>query len=271
MKIKFVLSGCIVFLLVFVGSPAQGLEPLVPYDTFSTKLMNPDKWTGFTFGEDTGTTREVVREIQRGRLRIEYAAYGDPNFDDGQRGGGTRAHFADSPRVTAFEATVQINSFKVTGCRNNPTPSEVTVHLQGFFFNTGVPIPGNHTNDVTAVIRISRRSDSQDPPQVLRISAQVFIHQGPSLFDQEMGTVRRGQKVRLRIQWDPDNDRFIFQRDKEPEIFARYTASDAAPPGGNSKFLDVVNAAANCTTDPLPVAFMEAFFDDVFVNESAAP
>jgi len=269
MNSKVVLGSSIVLFIVLVGTPAQGLEPLVLYDEFNTKLIDPNKWTGFEF--QTGTTREAVREIQRGRLRLAYAIYGDPSFDGGRRDGGTRVHFANPPAVTAMEATVQITKFQVTDCPNSLDLSHVNVNLQGFFFNTGVPIPGDHTNDVTARIMIGRDSGSQDPPQVLRITAAVHIHNGPSLFDHDLGTVRRGQRVRLRIQWDADNNRFIFKRDNQPEVIGVYTVSDTSPPGHDSKFFDITNLATNCTSQPLPVAFMEAFFDNVFVNESAAP
>jgi len=72
----------------------------------------------------------------------------------------------------------------------------------------------------------------------------------------------------LRLQWDQDNHRFIFQRDDDPEVFAPYTLADTAPPWGRRKGLRIVYGAANCTTIRSE-AFMEAFFGDVFVNESA--
>jgi hypothetical protein len=46
--------------------------------------------------------------------------------------------------------------------------------------------------------------------------------------------------------------------------------SDSAPPGDQFKRLSVVHFVPNCTATPRPVAFIEAFFDDMMVNESAA-
>lgn len=77
--------------------------------------------------------------------------------------------------------------------------------------------------------------------------------------------------ARLRVQWDRDNHRFIFQRDDDPEVVAPYTLSDTAPPGQQIKFVTVIPDVVNCTATPRPVAFMDASFDDVMVNESTAP
>lgn len=55
----------------------------------------------------------------------------------------------------------------------------------------------------------------------------------------------------------------------------RYDASaavpDLLPPGVvDSKRVDIAQVVADCTAEPRPVAFMEANFDNVFVNQSAA-
>ena len=77
--------------------------------------------------------------------------------------------------------------------------------------------------------------------------------------------------AKLRVQWDRDNHRFIFQRDDNAEVFAPYTVSDSAPPGIQVKLLDALHLVPNCTATPRPMAFIEALFDDVMVNASAAP
>jgi len=78
--------------------------------------------------------------------------------------------------------------------------------------------------------------------------------------------------LRLRIQWDQANHRFIFQRDGEPEVFSPYTVSDTAPSGSQVKFLGTANTVPFCRLQagrPRPASFIDAFFDDVLVNESA--
>ncbi len=86
-----------------------------------------------------------------------------------------------------------------------------------------------------------------------------------------MGAVSVGERVQLRLQWDPDNDLFIFQRDDEPEVSLIYTVSAAMPPGIADKRLEVALRPANCASAPRPPVFGKATFYDVFVNETVDP
>jgi hypothetical protein len=120
-------------------------------------------------------------------------------------------------------------------------------------------------------------SDATGPPDVFQARAVVFYcanrpcTAGMELHRRDLGPVKRGEVVRLRVQWDRDNHRFIFQRDDAPEVFAPYAVSDTAPPGIAVKLLDAMLFVPKCTARPRPMAFIEAWFDDVMVNESAAP
>jgi hypothetical protein len=90
------------------------------------------------------------------------------------------------------------------------------------------------------------------------------------LHSRGLGRVKRGERVTFWVQWDRDNHQFIFQRDEELEVFAPYMLSDTAPLGRPRKGLRIGYEAANCLATLRPVAFIEAVFDDVLVNESAA-
>ena len=144
------------------------------------------------------------------------------------------------------------------------------------FFSTAPSTPGSVANNVAASIRLVRRSDSTFP-DVLRVRSGVYhctnrdCTAGSALHFRDLGPVKLGEMVRLRVQWDRDNHRFIFQRDDAPEVLAPYAVSDSAPPGIQVKLLDALHFVPNCTATPRPVAFIEALFDDVMVNESAAP
>ena len=93
-----------------------------------------------------------------------------------------------------------------------------------------------------------------------------------TLHFQDLGLVKLGEMTRLRVQWDRENHRFIFQRGGDPEVVAPYTVSDTAPASDSRKTLEITSmSVANCTATPRPVAFIEALFDDVMVNASAAP
>jgi hypothetical protein len=131
-------------------------------------------------------------------------------------------------------------------------------------------------NDVLASIRLVRTLDSTDPPDVLRVQPLV-IHCAEKgscdtrLHHKDLGPVKRGEMTRLRIQWDRDNHRFIFQRGGDPEVVAPYTVSDTAPARDSRKMLEINQSVASCTATPRRVAFMDASFDNVMVNASAAP
>jgi hypothetical protein len=84
--------------------------------------------------------------------------------------------------------------------------------------------------------------------------------------------VTTGEWVRLLLQWDKDQDRFIFQRDTQPRKFVTYEGFlDDAAPGIQVKTIGADNFIANCINTPRPVGVVDALFDNVFVNQSALP
>ena len=263
----------LVSLLYLLGVPVYALERLVPYDDFNAAHIDPDKWFG---AESEGPGTEAIRQLQDQRLSLVYRSYGKTDSDSGSPRNNFDLIFRNSAAVTAIQATVQVNDAAVTGCSSNPEATVAMAILGGFFFNTATPTPGSLENDVVAFIGILRASDATDPPDVLRAVSFVFhctnanCTAGSELHVKELGPIKRGEMARLRVQWDRDNHRFIFQRDDNPEVVAPYTVSDTAPPGLQIKFLDAVHEIPNCTASPRPVAFIEALFDDVMVNESAA-
>ncbi len=299
---KGIVSLCALLSVVLVGTPAWALELLAPYDDFNANRIDPDKWDGgrldsarileLSMGIQSG--RSAINPPRRpeqagpreGRLQMVNRAYGNTDSNSGNLRNVLRLQFVNPVTVTAIEATVQVNEFEVTACVGNPTASRTGARLLGDFFNTGgfdpvtgdpTPIANNATNDVFASIRIRRRSDSLDLPDVLQVAAGVFLcadrrcRQGANLAFEILGLVDKGEQVMVRIQHDPDNDQFIFQLDNEAEVFLMYAVSDALPPGRPTQGLSIHNFVANCTTEPRPVAFMEVLYDDVSVNESAAP
>jgi hypothetical protein len=159
----------------------------------------------------------------------------------------------------------------------NPDATFAMVLLAGRFFNTATLTPRSGEHDVVAFIGVRRVSTSTAPPDVLRVVSGV-IHcvdarcmDNQNLHFQDLGPVKRGERARLRVQWDCDNHRFIFQRDDDPAILAPYAVSDTASPGIQAKLLDAIHLIPNCTATPRPMGFIEALFDDALVNESAGP
>ena len=258
--------------------PGNAEERLVTYDDFNATQIDPDKWFGGEYGpEPRSVSTEAIRQIQDNRLRLVYRAYGRTDSDSGWSRNQLGLIFPNSAAVTAIKATVQVTDAAATSCPGNREATSSVAMLYGRFFGTIPSTPGSAANDVVATIRLVRRSDSTDPPDVLRVRCGVFhcanadCTAGSMLHFQDLGPVKLGEMVRLRVQWDRDNHRFIFQRDDDPEVLAPYTVSDSGPPGDQVKLLVALNLVSNCTATPRPVAFIEALFDDVMVNESAAP
>ncbi|MBI3304697.1 MAG: hypothetical protein HYZ72_21750 [Deltaproteobacteria bacterium] len=256
------------------GRPAQALEPLALYDDFNAKFIDPGKWLGIEVG---GLGREAVREIKAKKLHMAYRAQGDTNTDSGGRFGQLSLRFADPSAITAIEAVVQVTKFEATGCSSlGSSITSASARLQANFFNTDTPISGSRLHDVSAGILVERRSNSLDPPTVLQISAFAFecLDRSCAAFSLigsgSLGSINKGQKARLRVQWDKDQDQFIFHRDGM-ELIIPYSVSDTEPPGLQGKVLEITHFVPNCTATPQPLGFMEVFFDNVFVNKSAVP
>lgn len=211
-------------------------------------------------------------------MHMAYRAYGNTDSNSGVLPSALNLFFTDPAAVTAIEASVRVHKVEAGGCPSNPAPTQARAQLLGAFFNTGTPTPGSAVNDVRATIFV--RHLSTDPPDVLEVVSAVVRCTDPlclpataEVIDFDvLGSIEREEEARLQVQWDPANDRFLFQRDDEPTVVSSYAPRpDTASPGVPVKVLSVVHLVANCTAKPRPGGFMDAFFDDVFVNVSAAP
>jgi hypothetical protein len=275
---KAILSACAMLLTVLSGVPGYALESLVLYDDFNATHLDPNRWSATGWGD---ASTEAIRKIQDHRLRLGYRSYAKTDSDRERLGHGQALFFPNPASITAIHATVQVADAMATSCRGNPKITQSGAYLSGFFFNTATPMPGSQVNDVLAGIRLVRNSDASEPPDVLRTQSFVWhcmeergcdpLDPRTPLHWQDLGLVKLGEMSRLRVQWDRENHRFIFQRGGDPEVVAPYTVSDTAPASNSRKMVAITQVVANCTASPRPVAFIEVFFDDVMVNASAAP
>ncbi len=272
---KHLLKSGIALSLALGAAASQAVEPFALYDNFNARFISPSKWVGGGIGNDV---REIVRQTQpensptnRRRLHLLGRIHGGTSSNSGGGGSSLSLDFARPSRVTAIKATVQVRDFAASKCAANPDNLPVTsAHLSGFFFNTSTPTTGSHKNDVYASIRIARQ-----PNNTLRVESLVNRYDAlcaaqTSIDFDTLGTINEDRTTKLQIQWDPDNNRFIFRRNNT-RIISRYTASDSDPPGSHGKRIEIQVVAPNCATRPRPAAFMDTTFDDVFVNQSAAP
>jgi hypothetical protein len=284
-----VLCGLVV-VAVLASTPASA--QVVIYDNFEAKVLNPENW----FGND-GSSNAGVFILESGRqikteplfgfkgVNIFNRSYASQGSDTGNASSNTRLFFNGS-NISTIQATVLVKKIQATGCSAvNTFATSPRVRIGGAFFNAGAvaPTPGDQTNDVFAFVTVGRELDSTNPAKVLDIQGTVFRcgdagcsgANSTQIGEELLGTVKVNQKVKVRVTWDPGADRFVFQKGKGPEVAIAYTGNnDVFGPGtvnGGNKRLEVNHQLPNCTSAPRPVAYMEAYFDDIKVNASAVP
>ncbi len=251
-------------------APAYAIEDYAMWDNFDGAMqIAPTKWLGF----------ERHRMIEGGALRMIQRDHGSQPDNLGK--------FADewvarlpNQLVKQIKATITVNAFDVSGCAGFPdNRSRTQAWIAGEFFNAGpgVPSSSNRTNDVGAVITVLRTSDSNNPPGLLNVVGSVHqcttsdCNARDNLGEVYLGTATVGEAVTLRLDWDQPNKRFNFYRGSDPVKRVNYVVSDAQAPGGdNLRRIATRNELANCMAGRTS-GFMDAKFDNVFVNASAAP
>jgi hypothetical protein len=269
--------GSLALVLTIGILPAQAIEPLALYDDFHGTRLDPPKWVADqSEGLPLFGLQDAVREVILGRLRLGANSYANPTRSISPR---WRAVFTASPRVTAIDATLMVTRAEAVGCASNTAAvTQANARLSGFFFNTAPTGPtAGSLNDVLAFVRVERWSDSTDPEYVLQVHGYVLRCNDPdcnatdSLGTVSLGTVHLWQPVRLLIQWDQANHRFIFQRDRQAAVYAPYTVPDTLPSLMPVKRVEIAHRVPNCSDVPPPHALMELLVDKVLVNQSAVP
>jgi hypothetical protein len=264
------------------GAPPTGFTL---YDNFGSKIIDPDKWVGQQTETDSShrVLRESVVEIDKNQLHLvarTWACKDCLNNDTGTQGGQSRLRALGAlSSATSMQATVQVKQLAVAGSDVNQNPAQARARLVGWFFNDGTSTgPGDQTGDVFAWIGLRRKSDSTDAAGVMTIVGVVARCEDSTCSDssttetQPLGTVKYGPKTTLALDWDDGNQRFIFKwlsgkNATTAEItYAQAGVSNAAQRVNTANRLDVWSTVPNDngTTGERPMAFMEAYFDDIY-------
>jgi hypothetical protein len=183
----------------------------------------------------------------------------------------------DPAAVTAIQAAVQVTAVATTGCPGHSENTVAWATLGGRFFGSAAATPEGEVKDRVAVMGIIGVSGATGPPDVFQARAVVFYGAnrpctaGMPLPRRDLRSVNRGETARLRVQWDRDNHRFICQRDDASAVFAPSAGSDTDPPASAATWVDARHVVPNWTATPRPMACIDAWFDEMMVNESAAP
>lgn len=272
-------AGALALGAVLSCSTAQALEPWVLYDDFAAPLLDKGKWP------DTALERR--REQTGGLLRLVQRDTGLNTQDTGRNGASWSHSVSRGTPVRQLRAAVRVNAVSAIGCSSpstNTTPTLVRARLLGTFFSTGNRVPGNNVGDVLAQIYLFRDSASSDPVGTLRIEARLNLCQdstcnaaSPIGSTVSLGTATVGQNVLLTMEWDPSVRSFRFSRDNGATWAsvaydgAGLSLDDRAEPGNLFKSVGLRTDVANCSGGPRAEGYIDAQFDNVAVNRSAAP
>jgi hypothetical protein len=254
---------------VLLSPATQAAEPLAAYDKFSDRPLDPQRWVD----------SERARYIKAGALYLMQRSWGFAGADVGVVSAAWNDSFTNPGTITAIQARVTVQAMEINTCPANPAIADSRVRIIGGFFNVGIPTPGSQLGDVTAQVRLIRASNSADAPGVLRVQGVVVQCTTPDCLGGvnvgnvvEMGTVSVGTPTTVQMQWDQAAKTFTFARDGGAYGgTVGYALSDASPPSVLFRQLSTRMVVPNCQSAPRVNGFVEARFDNVFVNASAAP
>ncbi len=257
------------FPLMLAAVPAQALEPFKIYDRFTDKAIDPTRWSD----------NERIREIKGGAMRLMQRTYGLSNSDVGSTPTNWQANLNPNPQnITAIKATVTVSALEANACPSNATPGDARARIIGGFFNTATPTAGSQLNDVIAQVRILRASNSTDPAGLLRIQGVLSLCTSADCNNAvtignvvDLGTVMVGTPATVSLQWDKPGKTFYFGREGATTGTVAYAESDASPPSLAFRQVSTRVNVPMCQSAPRVSSMVDALFDNVFVNRSAAP
>lgn len=267
---------CAFFILALCSTPVHG-ESLVLYDKFNSPLISPDRW----MAEESNSgkiVRESVRQIVSNALNMKIVGYSNNDSNTGAELGTESLIHTNGELVNDFKATVRIKAFSVSACQSNPSGNYARARITAPLFNVGTPVHDSAVDDIYAQFRVL---GIPNQPETLKVYALVqrCLDAGcaavQDLMKKEVRTIVLNEPVTLRIKWNKVNNTITFFHNKpsEPsqsEIFKYTFADDKLAGVAWRKRLDVSIGLGDCTDIPRPSSMIEAVFDNVYVNESAA-
>lgn len=250
-------------------SQAHALEPLKSYDRFGSATVDPTHWSN----------AERSLSIHRGALQLVQRNYGATGSDSGQTFVNWNENLPNPAAVTEMQAKITVNALEVNACAANTALGQTRARIVGAFFNTGTVVPGSQVNDVIGQVRLTRFSNSSDPAGVLRVQGFASVCTSSDCVNGtvignivDLGTVSLGQSAVVTLQWDQGGKTFFFSRDNGAfSGSAAYALSDSTAPSVPFKQLSTRMDLTNCQSAPQTTGYIDASFDNVMVNASAAP
>lgn len=233
------------------------------YDSFSSRFIDPSKWTAVGCN---WPVMECVREIQEDQLRLRVRAYGATDTSDGTQFGSSGLNIVANS-VTDIAADLTVRRSTAQACSTNPGfggGGHAQVLLFGSFFNGGAGTP---EDDVEAYLQLDHYATLA--PGMVDVGGFLF-HQGQFFGNVDLGLVNVGERVRVELLWDQPNHRFVLRLFRptfgiSAEQFMPYTISDVTAPVSPFKSIDAFVYPANCIGTRTS-AELEVLFDDVLTK-----
>jgi hypothetical protein len=260
---------CSLLVLVCLSGAMYGQSspPLVRYDNFNQRFLNPNKWATsspcFTW-----TVLDCVREIQNGQLRLAVRGYGASDSNQGGQYGESELHFLRPATIKSVATQMVVKRVSASVCSDNPSQTGGHAIVMGTFFNSGT---GDPIDDVQALLLFDN-SPPNDPAGVV-IAGGILHWQGQFFGGVQLGTVNFGQKINVQLTWDRANHQFVAGwTDIATGVVTQrtmpYDMPDSFPASAPDKLIGVRVFTPNC---PSTHAFsdLEATFDNVMVATSA--
>lgn len=265
---KFAAVAGLFAIATLTAGPARALEAFKTYDSFSSTQINPALWTS---GE-----RNLA--IRGGVLNLMQRNWGGTAGDSGLSFSSFNESLANPAAVTALKAKITVSALEVSACASNPAVAQSRARIIGSFFNIGTPTPGSQVGDALAQVRLTRFSNSTDPAGTLRVQGLLSVCTNAdcsgtnTLGVVELGTVTLGQSTVVQFQWDQPAKTFLFSRDGGASSGSvPYTQDDSTPPSQAFKQVSTRLDIPNCLSGPRVAGSVDAAFDNIAVNRSAAP
>jgi hypothetical protein len=254
--------------MLAAAMPAQALEPFRIYDRFTDRTLDSARWLD----------GEKIRAIRGGEMQLMQRTWGLSTSDSLLTPTNWHSNLQTPQNFTALKARVTVSALETTSCPSNPAIGDARARLIAGFFNAGTPTPGSQLNDVIAQVRLIRLSNSTDPAGLLRVQGVVSLCtttdcNGATTIGNivDLGTVMVGTPTTVQMQWDKGGKTFHFAREGAGAGTVAYAESDANPPGVIFRQLSTRVNVPSCLSAPRVSAVVDALFDNVFVNQSAAP
>jgi hypothetical protein len=236
---------------------------LIVYDDFATARIDESRWTGrqiTTRTGGTGSLLEIQREVTNAQaLVLQTRVVGGSGAEGGGYSVDNALAFRHSQALSEIMFDVVVRRAEAGSC----SLGNATASARGVFplFNDGL-------GDVVAIVGVSRSANAGTAPANLDVVASL-VHrtdtEETSLGSMVLGSTTIGQRVRLRMRWDPANDRVRFRRDAEALVSIDYSNPEAAEPTRPRKYLSATSSVSDCAAGSSSAA-VTAAFDDVRVR-----